>query len=53
MNVSLKTKGNAPTMDTAEDPLVSTDWLAAHLGDAHLRVIDASFKMPGVVPRSF
>ena len=32
------------------DPLVSTDWLAAHLNDAHLKVVDASFKMPGVTP---
>ena len=33
-----------------DDPLVSTDWLAAHLGDAKLKVIDASYKMPGVLP---
>lgn len=32
------------------DPLVSTDWLAAHLGDPTVRVIDASFKLPGVTP---
>ncbi len=32
------------------DPLVSTDWLAAHIADPHVRVIDASFKMPGVLP---
>jgi thiosulfate/3-mercaptopyruvate sulfurtransferase len=31
-----------------DDPLVSTEWLAAHLGD--VKVIDASFKMPGVLP---
>ncbi len=35
---------------TADDPLVSTEWLAAHLGDAGLKVVDASFKMPGVLP---
>lgn len=35
---------------TAEDPLVSTDWLAAHLDDARVKVVDASFKMPGVTP---
>jgi thiosulfate/3-mercaptopyruvate sulfurtransferase len=35
---------------TSDDPLVSTEWLAAHLGDPKVRVIDASFKMPGVLP---
>lgn len=28
-------------------PLVSTDWLAAQLGDAHLAIVDASWRMPG------
>jgi len=28
------------------DSLVSTDWLAAHLGDPDLRVIDASYYLP-------
>jgi thiosulfate/3-mercaptopyruvate sulfurtransferase len=37
-------------MTTANDPLVSTEWLAAHLNDANVKVIDASFKMPGVLP---
>ncbi len=37
-------------MSTTDDPLVSTEWLAAHLNDANVRVIDASFKMPGVLP---
>lgn len=32
------------------DPLVTTDWLAAHLNDPKVKVIDASFKMPGVLP---
>jgi len=32
------------------DPLVSTEWLAARLGDPAIRVIDASYKMPGVTP---
>ncbi len=32
------------------DPLVSTEWLAAHLGDPRVKVVDASFKMPGVLP---
>ncbi len=30
--------------------LVSTEWLAAHLGDADLVVLDGSFKLPGVTP---
>jgi thiosulfate/3-mercaptopyruvate sulfurtransferase len=33
-----------------DDPLVSTDWLAAHLDDPTVRIIDASYKMPGVLP---
>jgi thiosulfate/3-mercaptopyruvate sulfurtransferase len=32
------------------DPLVSTEWLAEHLDDANLKVVDASFKLPGVLP---
>src|SRR6266700_3039351 len=32
------------------DALVGTDWLAAHLGDPHIRVVDASFKLPGITP---
>jgi thiosulfate/3-mercaptopyruvate sulfurtransferase len=35
---------------TTDDPLVSTDWLAARLGDAKVKIIDASYKMPGVLP---
>lgn len=37
-------------MSATDDPLVSTDWLAAHLGDPRVKVIDASFKLPGVLP---
>ena len=37
-------------MTTTDDPLVSTDWLAAHLRDPKVKVIDASYKMPGVLP---
>jgi len=37
-------------MTTFTDPLVSTEWLAARLGDPGIKVIDASFKMPGVLP---
>jgi thiosulfate/3-mercaptopyruvate sulfurtransferase len=32
------------------DPLVSTEWLADHLNDANVRVLDATFKLPGVLP---
>jgi thiosulfate/3-mercaptopyruvate sulfurtransferase len=28
------------------DPLVSTEWLAAHLGEPDLRIVDASWHMP-------
>ena len=35
---------------STEDPLVSTDWLAARLDDPRVKIIDASFKMPGVLP---
>lgn len=34
----------------ADDPLVSTDWLAARLDDPGVKIIDASYKMPGVLP---
>jgi thiosulfate/3-mercaptopyruvate sulfurtransferase len=34
----------------SDDPLVSTEWLAAHLDDPKVKIIDASFKMPGVTP---
>jgi thiosulfate/3-mercaptopyruvate sulfurtransferase len=32
------------------EALVSTDWLAAHLADPQVRVLDSSFKQPGVTP---
>ncbi len=32
------------------ESLVSTDWLAAHLGDPAVRVVDGSFKLPGITP---
>ena len=35
---------------SADDPLVTTDWLAAHIDDPKVKVIDASFKLPGVLP---
>jgi len=34
----------------ADDPLVSTSWLAERLADPAVRIIDASYKMPGVTP---
>ena len=37
-------------MTTHTDPLISTEWLAARLGDPTVKIIDASFKMPGVLP---
>ena len=40
-------------MNDTDDPLVSTEWLASHLGDGRVRIIDASFKMPGVTPRPY
>ncbi len=35
---------------STDDPLVSTDWLAAHLDDPKIKIIDASYKLPGVLP---
>ena len=35
---------------TTNDPLVSTDWLAAHLNDANVKLLDATFKLPGMLP---
>jgi thiosulfate/3-mercaptopyruvate sulfurtransferase len=32
------------------DPLVTTEWLAAHLNDPKVKILDASFKLPGVTP---
>src|SRR3979490_742032 len=34
----------------ADDPLVSTDWLPARPEEPKVRIIDASYKMPGVLP---
>jgi thiosulfate/3-mercaptopyruvate sulfurtransferase len=40
-----------PPMAYADpDALVSTEWLAAHLDAPDIRVVDGSFKMPGVTP---
>ena len=32
------------------EALVGTEWLAAHLADPHLRVLDSSYKQPGITP---
>jgi thiosulfate/3-mercaptopyruvate sulfurtransferase len=32
------------------EALVGTEWLAAHLDDPHIRVVDSSFKLPGITP---
>ena len=32
------------------EALVSSEWLATHLDDPHVRVVDASFTLPGVTP---
>ena len=37
-------------MASNDDPLVSTDWLSARLDDPKIRIIDASFKLPGMLP---
>ena len=37
-------------MTTITDPLVSTEWLAAHLNDANVKLLDATFKLPGILP---
>ena len=35
---------------STNDPLVTTDWLAANLADPGVKIVDASFKLPGVTP---
>ncbi len=32
------------------EALVGTEWLAAHLDDPHIRLINSSFKLPGISP---
>lgn len=32
------------------DPLVSTQWLAEHMRDRNVKILDATFKLPGVTP---
>jgi thiosulfate/3-mercaptopyruvate sulfurtransferase len=35
---------------THPEALVGTEWLAAHLDDPHVRVLDVSYKQPGIAP---
>jgi len=37
-------------MTSTDDPLVTTDWLSARIDDPKVKIIDASFKLPGVLP---
>jgi thiosulfate/3-mercaptopyruvate sulfurtransferase len=37
-------------MTTTKDPVVSAEWLAEHLKDANVKLLDATFKLPGVLP---
>ncbi|ABD87681.1 3-mercaptopyruvate sulfurtransferase [Rhodopseudomonas palustris] len=39
-------------MTSTHDPLVSPQWLADHIADPKLRLIDASYKMPAARPPS-
>jgi len=32
------------------EALVGSEWLAAHIGDPHVRIVDCSFKLPGITP---
>ena len=32
------------------EALVSIEWLVAHLDDPRVRVVDSSFKLPGITP---
>ena len=32
------------------EALVGTEWLAAHLDDPHVRIVDSSYKQPGITP---
>src|SRR5471030_2870028 len=39
-----------PMTSSADDPVVSTDWLTARIDDPSVKIIDASYKIPGVQP---
>src|SRR3979411_447856 len=46
----MEAPGDFHAMTSTDDPLVSTDWLAARLDDPKVKIIDASYKRPGVLP---
>jgi thiosulfate/3-mercaptopyruvate sulfurtransferase len=46
----METRELCTMTSSTDDPLVTTDWLTAHLDDPKVKVIDASFKLPGVLP---
>src|SRR5205085_177022 len=46
----LRLKREEPLPYAHPEALVGTEWLAAYLGDPHVRVVDASFKLPGITP---
>src|SRR4051812_42361087 len=45
-----KCRKGAQMTSSTDDPLVTTEWLAAHLDDPQVRIIDATFKLPGILP---
>src|SRR4051794_19994577 len=49
-SLTLRSRGIIERSRMPTDPLVSTEWLAAHINDANVKVLDASFKLPGVLP---
>src|SRR5439155_18744838 len=42
--------GVTPMPYAHPEALVGSDWLAAQLADPHVRVVDSSFKLPGITP---
>jgi thiosulfate/3-mercaptopyruvate sulfurtransferase len=49
----METRELCTMTSSIDDPLVSTDWLAARLEEPKLKIIDASFKLPGMLPLPF
>jgi thiosulfate/3-mercaptopyruvate sulfurtransferase len=47
---TLPDKPRMPMPYAHPEALVSTDWLAAHLRDPQVRILDSSFKQPGITP---
>lgn len=46
MGGGARRRGAKPLYAPMSSPLVSTDWLAAHLGEADLRIVDATWYLP-------